>query len=393
MVQKYLKPHKKFISRSKIKDLLFLEDKEFDELVTLLGIFPYVAKKSQKLDITSDFYYKISDYEKIKSSEIFKTFKSNKSKLRKKEKYEKQGLFTKASKFQEEEYNFINLLKDRFNSFGKAVDEMSSSLSSLCLANKLELDDEIPKVLEDFKNFVIENKLLTKGFMSKKGVYYQVNIQNIKVIWLNPYNGDNLKEIIEIKKDEPVKFKWSELNFLDFASEEEDESSEIEYVKSDKLDVSLLSYAIPFQKYHLKLVLHKLNLMSLKQENNIFEGLKFSIFCDNLVDDLIFVIKSCSGLIDDVNFDICLGENFDEILEDKFYCHPQYVFDCLNSGCKLDIKKYLVGKSLPKHKSPFELGNFVDPDALISLSKNKRNKLQDIIDGFEDVHYKNKKQQ
>lgn len=393
MVQKYLKPHKKFISRTLIKNILNLQNKEFDELVTLLGVVPYVPKEKQKVDRIQDYFYRMTDFEKIKNSEILKIFKSNKRKLAKKEKYEKRGLLIRANKIHEEEYNYIDLIKDRYSSFGKAVDELSSSLSGLCLSTKLSMDSEINNILNDFKEFVVCNRLLTKSFMSSKGIYYEITIQNLKVVWLNPYNGLNLEEIIEIKKDEPVPFKWSEPNFLDFASEEEEESEgEEEFVKSDKLDVSFLSYAIPLQKYHLKLVLHKLKNMDIKRNNNIFEGLKFSIFCSNLEEDLSFVIRSCSGLVvNDSSYDICLGENFEDILENKIYCHPQFIFDSLNEDTKLDINLYLVGKRIPSHVSPFKVNNYINPDLLLSLSKNKRNKLQDIIDGFEDVHYKEKK--
>lgn len=390
MAQKFLQPHKKFISRTLIKKELSLGDKEFDELVTLIGIFPYVPKDKQKVDRIQDFFYRMTDYEKIKKSEILKTFKLNK-----KIKYIEQGLLLRAEKIREVEYNYINLIQNRFKTFGKSVDELSSSLSELCLSNKLNLDKEINEVLNDFKKFVITNDLLRYGFMSSKGIYYEMDIKNIRVIWLNPYNGVNLEEIIEIKKDEPVPFKWSELNFLHYASDNEDfDVSEEEFVKSDKLDISLLTYSIPLQKYHIKLVLHNLKnkyKFESSENNRIFKDTKFFIDCVNLKEDLEFVIKFCGGLvIEDNSFDICLGELFNNVMSDKLYCHPQYIFDCLNSNKKLDINKYVPGKKLPKHISPFKINNFIDPDLLTSLSKNKRNKLQDIIDGFDDVHYREK---
>ena len=182
MVQKYLKPHKKFISRILIKNILNLQNKEFDELVTLLGVVPYVPKEKQKVDRIQDYFYRMTDFEKIKNSEILKIFKSNKRKLAKKEKYEKRGLLIRANKIHEEEYNYIDLIKDRYSSFGKAVDELSSSLSGLCLSTKLSMDSEINNILNDFKEFVVCNRLLTKSFMSSKGIYYEITIQNLKVV-------------------------------------------------------------------------------------------------------------------------------------------------------------------------------------------------------------------
>lgn len=395
MAQKFFKPQKKYISRTLIKEELKLSDKEFDELVTLIGLFPYVPNEKQKMDRIQDFFYRMSDYEKIKQSEVFKIFKINKIKSNKKKKYTDQGLILRAEKIREEEYNYIDLIQNRFKSFGKAVDELSSSLSGLSLSLKLNLDKEIGIVLNEFMNFVVSNNILKYGFMSSKGIYYEVNIKNIRIIWLNPYNGINLEELIEIKKEELVPFKWSELNFLHYASEEEEtDDSEEEYIKSDKLDVSLLTYSIPLQKYHIRLVLHNLkNKYKSLADNSkrIFENIKFYIDCENLKQDLIFIIECCGGsIIEDQSFDICLGELFDNIIDGKLYCHPQYVFDSLNSSKKLDINGYLAGKKLPKHESPFKINNFIDPDLLTSLSKNKKNKLQDIIDGFEDVHYKGK---
>ncbi|KAK6090838.1 hypothetical protein P3W45_000083 [Vairimorpha bombi] len=393
MAQKYLKPQKKFVSRTLIKKELNLSDKEFDELVTLIGLFPYVPKEKQKMDKIQDFFYRMTDYEKIKQSEVFKTFKINKKKLNKKKKYTEQGLLLRAEKIREEEYNYIDLIQNRYASFGKAVDELSSSLSGLSLSFKLNLDKEIEGVLNEFKNFVITNNLLKYGFMSSKGIYYEVNIKNIRIVWLNPYNGVNLEELIETKKDEPVPFKWSELNFLHYASEEEEtDDSEEEYIKSDKLDVSLLTYAIPLQKYHIRLVLHNLKSKYKSLTDNLsrlFEDTKFFIDCDNLKQDLVFIVECCGGsIVEDQSFDICLGELFDNVIDGKLYCHPQYIFDSLNANKKLNINDYLAGKKLPEHTSPFKINNFIDPDLLTSLSKNKRNKLQNIIDGFDDVHYK-----
>ncbi|KAF9761832.1 Pescadillo like protein [Nosema granulosis] len=392
MVQKYLKPVKKFASKKLIMEKLSLTPKEFDLLAALTGITPFVPKRKEKYDQTDDFFYKITDYERIKHSHVLKTLKYNKKRLKKKEDFIENRLYDKASQIREREFKYVDLVKDRYKSLPKAVDDLGNSLTALCLGKRLEMDDL--KILEEFKKFCVEKGLLRYGFMSTKGIYYEINVEKMRVIWLHPYPNVSLQEIIEIKKDEPKPFKWSKLNFLHFASDSEDLEEDVFEPVNDptKLDVSLLSYSLPFQKYHLELVLYKLRLLYTDKESNKrkdFEGLKFYIENENLYEDLSFVIKSLSGEITKENdFDFCVGEKIDNYLEEKIYLHPQYIFDVLNSlAVDLSYENYRVGKNIPKHKSPFVLKNFVNPDILSTLSKTKRNRLQDIVDGFEDVHY------
>lgn len=418
MSQKFLKPHIKFISKTLIKQELNLSDREFDKLVSLIGLFPYIPKEKQKVDRIKDFFYRISDYEKLKTSEIYKKFKINKIKNDKKLKYTNQGLEFRAAKIKEEQYSYVDLVKSRFLSFGHAVDELGNSLTNLILSQKLRLDEEISDILCDFKNFVIEYGLLKYAFLSTNGIYYEINIKKMRVIFCSAYNGKNLEHCVEIKNDKKKKIEIEENIFSD------ESSSDFSEEENDILDVSLLSYNIPFQKYHLKLVLHKLkniyensnsnqifednkNDMSLKihnsntiinenkkeisNKNNLFVNKKFYIDCKNLQEELKFIIEACSGqIVYDDSFDFCLGDIFETVIQNKIYLHPQYVFDCLNKNLLLNYEMYKIGKKIPKHESPFQINNFIDKNILISLSKRKRNYIQDIIDGFEDVHYKKK---
>lgn len=386
MSQKFLKPQIKFISRTLIKHELNLSDKEFDNLVTIIGLYPYVPKEKQKSDRIRDYFYRITDYEKLKKSEIFKTFKINKIKNDKILKYSNQGLEFRAAKIKKEEYNYVNLVKSRYTSFGKAVDELGNSLANLFLSQKLKLDQDIDNILYEFKNFVIQYGLLKYAFLSNHGIYYEINFKNMRVIYLSVFSGKNIEDTFEIKTDKIKKLRIQEDYFSD-------ESSEFSKEQNDKLDVSLLSYNTTFQKYHLKLVLYKLKNMykNFDNKNQLFKNKKFYIECKNLEDELKFIIESCSGqIVVDNSFDFCLGDIFETVDQNKIYLHPQYILDCLNKNSLLDIELYRIGTKLPKHESPFQINNFIDKNILISLSKRKRNYIQDIIDGFEDVHYKRK---
>ncbi|EOB14614.1 Pescadillo like protein [Nosema bombycis CQ1] len=392
MVQKYLKPVKKFASKKLIMEKLDLKPKDFDLLVSLTGIHPYVPKRKEKYDLTDDFYFKISDYEKIKHSHVIKTIKYNNKRLKKKQDLIDNRLYDKAEDIKPREFKYVDLVKDRYSSLPKALDDLGDSLTSLCLSKRLNLDEEVDQIINDFYSFCINHGLLVHGFMSTKGIYYEINIENIRIIWLNPYPNTTLQEIIKIKIDEPKPFKWSKLNFLHFASDDEDlGEEEFEPVNDpNKLDVSLLSYSLPFQKFHLKLILFKLKklLVEHEKQRQDFLGMKFRIENENIREDLILVIKSLSGeIVEDDSFDFCIGERIENYTEGKVYLHPQYVFDTLNSQGNISFEDYKIGKKIPKHISPFALTNFVNPDVLSTLSKTKRNRLQDIVDGYKDVHY------
>ncbi|AFM99306.1 60S ribosomal subunit biogenesis protein [Encephalitozoon hellem ATCC 50504] len=397
MGSSYIKPPKKYISKDLVMKNLDLQEKEFDKLVTLCGVHPYIPKNNRKVDQGDGFYYRISDANKLIHSDAYRTLIKNRNLENKKKRYTGTGIEYKIKNIHYREYGYVDLIKSRCKGFGEAVDELNHTLSNLYLGRMLGLDDGIPEVIEMFEEFVARKSLLECSYMSKSGVYNQITLGKIRVVWLVPYPGAELKDIIEEKKDMPKKFEWSEPNFLDFLSSSEEESSESGEAKGicndpAKIDISLLSYSIPLLMTHCKLVLHKLEKVyeSHKEQRKIFEGVKFYIESKAVEGALRFIALSCGGSIVEspCNADIHISEKIDEMVENVTYVQPQYLFDCLNQGKRLYAEAYSIGRSLPKHASPFaSIDSVISKESLMTMSKTKRHKIEDLVNRFEDVEY------
>ncbi|CAD25956.1 hypothetical protein [Encephalitozoon cuniculi GB-M1] len=398
MGSNYIKPQKKYISKGLVMKNLGLREKEFDKLVALCGVYPYIPKDNRKVDQGDGFYYRISDANRLAHSDVYRTLVKNKRLEEKKKRYSGTGFEYKIRNICDEEYGYVDLIKSRFKGLGEAVDELNYTLSSLYLGRMLELDDRIAEVVEMFEDFVRRRSLLEYSYMSKAGVYNQITLGRIKVVWFVPYPGVSLKEIVEEKKDMPQKFEWSEPNFLDFVSSSEEESSsessEMEAVCNDpgKIDVSLLSHSIPLLMVHCRLVLYKMEMVykpcsSLK---GIFSGVKFYIESDVVGDSLRLIALSCGGSVvgSPCEADIHVSEKVDEMVENVTYVQPQYLFDSLNQGKRACVENYCVGKRLPRHASPFaSVDSIIPRESLMTMSKTQRHRIEDLVNRFEDVRY------
>ncbi|AFN84013.1 hypothetical protein EROM_110310 [Encephalitozoon romaleae SJ-2008] len=397
MGSSYIKPPKKYISKDLVMRNLDLQEKEFDKLVTLCGVHPYIPKNNRKVDQGDGFYYRISDANKLLHSDVYRKLIINRDLENKKKRYTGTGFEYKIKNIHYKEYGYVDLIKSRCKGFGEAVDELNHTLSNLYLGRMLNLNDGISEVIEMFERFVAKKSLLEYSYMSKSGIYNQMTLGKVKVVWFVPYPGAELKDIVEEKKDMPKKFEWSEPNFLDFLSSSEESSSELEereeaYNDPRKIDISLLSHSIPLLMTHCKLVLHKLEKVYESHEGGrkIFSDVKFYIESKAVEGALRLIVLSCGGSIVESPHEanIHISEKIDEMVENVAYLQPQYLFDCLNQGKRLYAESYSVGRKLPKHISPFaSVDSIISKESLMTMSKTRRHKIEDLINRFEDVKY------
>ncbi|KAM0681722.1 mRNA-binding ribosome synthesis protein [Glugoides intestinalis] len=390
MSYRYMKPEIKFVSRKKAIEKLNLTEKRFDKLTVIIGIYPVIKTDKHCYDRSDDWYYKIDDIKRIFYSEAYHTLNKNLRIQSKREKLMKMQQLERAAKLFDEETDFVGLVKQKYKSLGHSIDDLGSTLRNLYLINMLEIDI-VKSILLEFEDFITERGLLSKAFMSKKGIYFGFNIQNIIISWLAPYPGSDLKDIVEEKHEVPVQAQEYDFNFLDFGSfdeEEEEDSVEAPADPNDanKKDISLLKYAAPLLKIHLKLLLHKLNILlpseDHKKKPGIFKNMKFYIDIKSINDQISFVIKNEEGLLcsfEEAN--IIITEAVENILPEKTYVQPQYVFDCLNNAQLLHKAPYLVGKELPAHQSPFpDTLDTINNRSLKIISNKKKYSILDRVE-------------
>lgn len=391
MSHKFFKPVKKFVSRKTALERLNVTETQFNRLMVLCNVYPVVADSKNCYDRVEGWYYLIDDIKKIFYSETYEILNSNLEKSIKREKLMKVEQKERAEKLKDSEFNFVELVKQKYESLGHSIEDLGNSLRHLYLIKMLEID-EVEKELIDFENFVLSRRLLNKAFLSKKGIYFAFDIEKIMIVWMVPYPGHNLTDFIEEKQDPKIVKPTYEFDFLDFGSFEDSESNEIvEYENpnsDDKFDIALLKYSSPLLKIHLKLVLHKLSILlgdSKSSKTVIFSNHKFHVDMKNLNQWISFVILSCNGEISSKEeAEYIVTEIVDVIEPNKHYVQPQFIFDCLNQNILLSPELYLVGMNLPPHISPFpNVLDTIDERSLKLLSNKKK---YSIIDRVENLN-------
>lgn len=394
----YIKPQKKYISKALVMRNLELQEREFDRLVALCRVHPYVPKNNRKVDQGDGFYYRVADANRLVHSDVYKTLVQNKRLSERSNRYAGTGFEYKIQNIRYEEYGYVDLVRSRFKGLEEAVDELGHVLSSMYLGRLLGLDGRLDEVLGAFEDFVTRKSLLECSYMSQSGVYNQASLGKVKVVWFVPYPGASLKDVVEEKRDVPPRFEWSSPNFLDFASssEEEDEGSsdgmEAAINDPEKTDISLLSHSIPLFMIHCRLVLHKVEKLyeAHRGRPGIFSGMRFYVSSGAVGSSLRLAVLSCGGSIaeDVLEADVHVCERVEEMVGDVVYVQPQYVFDCLNTKKRLPTDPYHVGRVLPRHVSPFAaLDTIVPKESLMTLSKTRRHRIEDLMNQFEDVDY------
>lgn len=396
MSQKYFKPLKKYVSKNLAITKLKISAKQFDRLVVLSSIYPVLAAERNCIDKAQDRYYAIDDIKRIYFSDAYRTILKNKSFKSKKEKYEKLLRFDKAACFEQEEIGLVDLVKSKYSCFGDSLSDLFNSLRNLYFIQALGITKstdgeqlEYETALQIWEEFVLKNGLIEKSFMDKKGIFFSFNIEKIRILWSIPYPAHDFSDIIEEKKDIEKIIKTSGIRFVDFdSSSSDDEISEdkiIDHNDSSKLDTSLLIYSSNLQATHVKLCVHKLNLiygeMGLAIKNHIFENKKFNISVKSICKHLEFILKSQNAIISSVeDADIIITETVDTIYDDKIYVQPQFIFDSINKNVILDHKLYSPGKKLPVHISPFaDVLEALDSRVLKTLSNTKKYKILDKV--------------
>lgn len=388
MPQKYLKPVKKYLSRKLALEKLKLSSKQFDRMCVLSNIYPVIAPLKNCVDGEKGWFYKIDDIKAIYYSDAYDVVKKNKGVENKRKKYLKFNKTDKLARLKEEEYGYVNLIKYKYKDFGSALLDLGDSLKTLYFIKMLNTD-EVSDALNEFEEFLIQRRLLDKAFMSKKGVYYSFNCEQIRVVWQIPYEGLDCSNLIEEKKELEIKLKGTNITFLDFGSELDDvaESSDevIDPNDPDKLDISLLKYSAPLLVAHLRLVLHKLKIIyndPSPGRDGLFKNRKIHIAIKSIPKHIELILKNEEAiLVDPEDAEIVITETVDKIIPGVIYIQPQFIFDSLNKDHVLDFQPYLVGKPLPPHVSPFpDIVDMLDERMLKTLSNTRKYKILDKVE-------------
>lgn len=376
---KFFRAAVKYVSRKRAIQRLDLTEKQFDRLTVLFGMYPVIAEGRNCYDKAEGWYYKIDDIRRIFYSETYEILKKNAKRESKREKLLKFKLLERAAKVLDEEFNLVDLVKQKYDSLGQSIDDLGNTLRNLFIIELLSIDD-VKEDLVMFEQFIVERRLLNRAFMSKKGVYFGINLEKIIVCWMVPYPGVSLADLIEEKSERPVERPEVNIDFLDFGSlstEEDEPEDGGDPDDPNKFDISLLKYAAPLLKIHLKLCLHKLNLLyplESSRKPGLFKDVKFHINTKSIHRQISLMIQACGGqLVGLEEAKFVITETVDMIDPEKVYIQPQYIPDCINKSMVLSTDDYLVGKELPAHVTPFpNTVDAIDERTFKMLSNKKK---------------------
>jgi len=390
-----------YMPRSKAIRKLQLTLKDFRRLCILKGVYPREPRK--KLAGRNKTYYHTKDINYLAHEKILQKFKDMKLAVKKYKKYMRKDNPEKAQRFKENmpTYTLNHLVKERYPTFADALRDLDDPL---CLVNLFAVFQahklfDIPndrvqqcaKLAKEFDLYIIKSRSLRKVFLSIKGIYYQADIQGQTVTWIVPYH---FTQKLPAEVDYRVMLTFLEfyetmLKFINFKL-----YSSLSLKYPPKINVELeanldsLSYStllvenkentieteIQNEKYRISDEFNKdetVQQMNNKYSNahaNLFEGLVF--FCNREVPrySLEFVILSFGGqvLYDTDSVDITDKRithvitdrdiKFVQVLPNREYIQPQWVYDTVNNKVLLPIQDYAPGKALPPHLSPFVEG-------------------------------------
>lgn len=387
MGYKHFKPMVKYVSRKASLQKLDMTEKQFNRLCVLFAVYPVITDVKNCYDKIDGWYYRIEDIKRMFYSEAREILRRNVKKEIKRQELVKFKQLERAAKIIDDEFNLSDLVKHKYPTFGESIGDLGNTLRNLYLIDMLAIDS-CRSELEIFETFVAKRGFLSMAFMSKKGVYFGVRIEKVLIAWMAPYPGLNLKDIVEEKIDTSIVRHRIDFDFLDFGSFSEEESEDVEEIDPNdpnKFDISLLKYASPLLKLHVRLTVHKLCLLypiENPRRNTVFKDMKFYINVQSIASQISFSIISSGGeLVEYENAKFIISEVVDQIDSEKKYVQPQYIFDSVNQGHALCADAYSVGKELPPHISPFpDVMDTIDDRTLKILSNKKKYSILDRVE-------------
>lgn len=264
-----------------------------------------------------------------------------------------------------------------------------------------------------FRCLIISKRLLSKVFLSTKGVYYEAHLgMNVKVVWIEPYSGTTVLPVdVDYKMlltfahfhQSLLKFvlaKLYSLSQLNFPPKLVDESSltdtNVEIIKPEKTDEpTQIIQKATFGRFLVEKsektetqgpetaeidpefqndeTIQKMMDWNKETNTKMFDNFVFFISREVRTEIFEFVSRSFGAKViyhsDNFESKEYQSQSITHVITDRKMEHlpqeitlqanrefvqPQWILDSINFGALLNIKDYIPGKPLPPHLSPFE---------------------------------------
>lgn len=399
---------KLYISRSQAIKKLQLSLSEFRRLCILKGIFPREPKNKRKLSGGSSAdktFYAMRDIKSLMHEPLLDTVREIKSFSKKVARYAGRNEPSKIKSLKEHlmpEMDLDHLVRERYPTFEDALEDLDDVLSMIFLFSDLPIPPANPngsvdertlvsqecyKLAREFESWLIATGLMTKSFVSVKGIYYRAEINGKKITWIVPHELSTA-----IPSDVDFRVMLTFLDFyrklLGFVNLRLFKQIGWEYPLKTPEMASLIQKNLN-EWFPISELLPEYNF---PRKCNLFAGMTFYLGREVPKKSLSFVVQAMGGKVGWDNLEglpLAVDSERDAIIThhitdrptianfyaDRKYIQPQWIFDCLNAGQVLPVENYAPGASLPPHLSPFseetEIVLPVDPEAAKMTAEEK----------------------
>ena len=186
------------ISRTRAIRKLQITLKDFRRLCILKGVYPRDPKK--KRDGRDKTYYHVKDIAYLQHEPLLRHFRELKVFLRKYKRAQMKGDEWRVRQLDEQRpvFTLHHLLRERYPQFYLALNDMDDALNLLHLFDLLPTQTKvrhftldyaatIHALLNEWCAYVIHTHSLTKAFITIKGIYFQAEVDGVRITWLAPF--------------------------------------------------------------------------------------------------------------------------------------------------------------------------------------------------------------
>jgi len=388
---------------------------------------PKNRRKANRGRLANKTFYFAKDIRFLSHEPIIDKFRQMKSYLRRLTKAKARNEKTREETIRNNrpEYKLDHVVRERYPSFADGLKDLDDCLTLVFLFANFPLLKKLyeprlrlcRRLSVEFLHFVIASGTLKKCFISIKGYYFQAEIRGEKITWIVPHKlGHKNPADVDFKimatflefyttllgfvnyklySDQglvyPPKLTFAATSSLstlcsedEFADEflaslglpimKKPDTNPVDQIEVDQEAAQLLGNTAEDEERRRK-----------EEESKTLQKLfsKCKIFIGREVprEMFAFAIRACGG---NVSWDksLCAGASFDvndetithqlidrpkltNMVVNRVYVQPQWIFDCINARKLLPADSYLPGGILPPHFSPFveeKEGDYVPPE-------------------------------
>ncbi|XP_021364933.1 pescadillo homolog [Mizuhopecten yessoensis] len=427
-----------FMSRNRAIKKLQLSLADFRRLCILKGIYPHEPKHKKKVgrgNTAPKTYYFVKDIQFLAHEPIIRKFRETKHFVRRLKKALEKNNKDAVQRIRgnKPKYSLNHIVRQRYPSFSDAIRDLEDCLSMCFLFSTFPKTSKTfseyiylsRKLTVEFLHYVISSKSLRKVFVSIKGIYYQAEIQNETITWVQPHKlgFENPTEVDFKIMQTFVEFYTTMMGFINFKLfytlnlhyppkledgftendfDEEMTPKERLEEKLSSLSQSLMSIDagggeddaeiddFPLVDSENPDLIEQARVEAEKHKKflSLFKGLKFFLNRETPRESLVFVIRAFGGEVSWSKTQ-AIGATFlesDETITHqivdrpamatqyltRYYVQPQWVYDCVNTKTVLPVEDYFIGAVLPPHLSPFveeQEDDYIPPERLALLSR------------------------